>query len=351
MNILKDTPEAQRIISDKLEDGEVVILPSNGVYTLNTNIFNNNSIEKIFMLKEKDEQSPLTVVVKDYDMAQSLINIEGMSEKERQIIELLIQNFWPGMLTIVVKTNQQNPVYTMDGYISIESPCHKSVQNILGIIEKPIISTSANISNKASCSHISHVKNYFKDIDNITVLEPSKNPKYGIETTILKIENETHLSILRPGSITKSDIYSLLEENDIHTSIEYKETISHGVSKSHYGIDKNSVLANFITSDKLDETINKLTKKYLSESVLIDFGKKNIEKYSLCAGYVDLSSNGVIEEALFNLYDVLHQLNNLEIKNIIFIDLYKNNDDLYKTMYNKLDKICNKNILIPLYYN
>ena len=351
MNILKDTRESQHSIANKLEDGEIVILPSNGVYTLNTNIFNMQSIEKIYMLKEKDDHNPLTIAVKDFEMAKTLINFKAMSTKEKHILEILVHKYWPGMLTIVVKTNQQNSLYTNDNYISLECPCHSSVQNILHILEKPIISTSANISKKASCSHITHVKNYFKDIDNITALEALKHPKYGIEPTIIKIDSDSQLSILRPGIITRSDIQTLLNMNEVHVSIDYKDFDSHGVDISHYCINKTCILANFITCDELDKTINKWTKKYLSESVLVDFGKKNIEKTPLCGGYVDLSENSDIGEALFNLYDVLHQLNNIEVKNIIFIDLYKNPGDLYKVMTDKLEKICNKKLLIPLHYS
>ena len=84
----------------------------------------------------------------------------------------------------------------------------------------------------------------------------------------------------------------------------------------------------------------------------MDFGKRNIEKKDLSAGYVDLSEKGDINEALFNLYDVLHQLNNIDKPNILFMDLYNNHDDLYKTMTDKLIRCCNnKRIMIPLHYN
>ena len=102
----------------------------------------------------------------------------------------------------------------------------------------------------------------------------------------------------------------------------------------------------------MDETINKLTEKYLSESVLVDFGKRNLEKRELCAGYVDLSEKDDIKEALFNLYDVLHQLNNLDVKNIIFINLYSNNTGLFITLLDKIERCCDyKKIMIPICYS
>ena len=64
---------------------------------------------------------------------------------------------------------------------------------------------------------------------------------------------------------------------------------------------------------------------------------------------MDLSEKGDIKEALFNIYDVLHQLNNLSIKNIIFINFYKQ-FGLYKTLLDKLQRCCSKNIMITLSY-
>ena len=67
---------------------------------------------------------------------------------------------------------------------------------------------------------------------------------------------------------------------------------------------------------------------------------------------VDLSENGDIKEALFNIYDVLHQLNNIDKPNILFMDLYNSKTDLYKTMTDKLTRCCNnRRIMIPLHYD
>ena len=351
MNILEDSVSSRLKIAGKINDGEIVILPSNGVYTLNTNIFNEETIEKIYMLKKRDMDNPLGVLVKDYEMAKSLMDIPMMSEQELQIIETLITEFWPGLLTIVVKTHLKNSLFTANSYISMETSSHASVKNIMNEINKPIITTSANINKKTSCTHINHVKNYFSKIKCITALVDPENPKYGIENTIVKIVNNS-LHILRPGIITKSAIEEVLNKKSLSYTICRNEDKSHGVASEHYSIDKKCLLANFVTSERLDETINTYTLKYLNSSILVDFGKRNIEKKDLSAGYVDLSEKGDINEALFNLYDVLHQLNNIDKPNILFMDLYNNHDELYKTMTDKLMRCCNnQRIMIPLHYN
>ena len=65
-----------------------------------------------------------------------------------------------------------------------------------------------------------------------------------------------------------------------------------------------------------------------------------------------LSEDGDIKEALFNLFNVLHQLNKTDLNNILFVDLYAPNIGLYKTIKDRLDKCCNcKKMFIPLYYD
>jgi len=351
MDILDDSTASRLKIATKIEDGEIVILPSNGVYTFNTNIFNNKSIEKIYMLKGRDMGTPLGVVVKDFEMAKSLMNTGAMTADELLIIQTLIKEFWPGMLSIVVQTRLDNTLFTANSYISMESPCHPAVIEIMDEIDKPIITTSANINKKTSCTHINHVKNYFSKIEGITALATTGNPKYGIENTIVKII-DNKLLILRPGTVTKSLIEEVLDKKSISYTIGYQEDKKHGVSDAHYGIDQKCLLANFVTAEMLDKTINKYSLEYLNKSILVDFGKKNMEKKDISAGYVDLSENGDINEALFNLYDVLHQLNNVNKSNILFMDLYNSQDELYKTMSDKLTRCCNnQRIMIPVHYD
>ena len=343
MEVLQNSKTSVNRIINLIESGKVVILPSNGIYTLNTNIFNNGVIENIYLLKEKEYSNCLGLYVKDKEMATPFIHFSVMSVKERKIINLLIKKFWPGKLSLVVKTKCTNRLFTKNGFICLESPSHPIITQILTEHDKPLITTSANISNKISCSHISHVKNYFNDTKNIVCLEDSANPKYGIENTILKIDGE-NISILRNGITLKSEIESYLKENNVNISITYGED-----TRTITNINKSCVLAKFITGDDMMD-LNKYSEEYLSKSILVDFGKRNIEKKDMCAGYVDLSENSDIYEAMYNIYDVQHQLENLPVSNIIFMDFFTENSK-FKTLGSYLKKIClDKQILIPIKY-
>lgn len=342
MEILKNSKNNINKVGELIDTGHVVILPSSGVYTLNTNIFNTSAIEKIYLIKEKEYSSCLGLYVKDKEMASPFIDFTSMGEIEQRIVNLLIDKFWPGKLSLVVKTSCDNPLFTKEGYIYLESPSHPIVSEILTNLDKPMITTSANISNKTACSHINHVKTYFSKIKDLVTLEDSENPKHGIENTVLKVDG-VNLSILRGGVLTKLEIESYLNDNDIEVSIEYISSPPIAV------INKNCVLAKFITGDDMLD-LNKYSNAYLSKSILVDFGKRNIEKKDMCAGYVDLSENSDIHEAMYNIYDVQHQLENLSVSNIIFMDFFTENNK-FKTLGSYLKRCClDKQILIPIKY-
>jgi len=122
MKILNISEATIPVIVDKINDGEVVILPGNGVYTFNTNIFNKQSIEKINLLKEKSIESPFTLAVTGFEMIKPFLAI---SDSEKKLLKILTDTFWPGPLNIVVETNLDNPLYSSNKFVSFKCSAHE----------------------------------------------------------------------------------------------------------------------------------------------------------------------------------------------------------------------------------
>lgn len=61
------------IIKQQLEAGEVVGIPTETVYGLAANIFDDRAIDKIFAMKDRPNTNPLIVHVKSMDQARSLV--------------------------------------------------------------------------------------------------------------------------------------------------------------------------------------------------------------------------------------------------------------------------------------
>ena len=99
------------------------------------------------------------------------------------------------------------------------------------------------------------------------------------------------------------------------------------------------------------EPVRQATRKYLSQCAIIDFNKHNEKHYELFGAHVDLSESGTLKEALYNLYNVFHQLDSTDINVILIFDFWSNKDGLYNTIYDRLYRSANgQHLYIPLEY-
>jgi len=131
---------------------------------------------------------------------------------------------------------------------------------------------------------------------------------------------------------------------------------SPGSSISHYTTNKKTYMFNFTDigvsleqyGDKL-ENIKESTKQYLSNCALIDFNKINSQYYQHFGAHVDLSESGDLKEAIYNLYNVLHQLNTISVKIILIFDFWSNKEGLYKTIFDRFYRSSEgKHLIIPI---
>lgn len=347
MKTFQDSVESREKIIECLSSGEVVIMPSNGVYTINTNLFNERAIKKLYMMKEKDTIKAMSVYVYDWAMARVLTNL---NEEETKIIEIITQKFWPGPLTIIVGSNESyvSSYYISEHTISLECPDHEIPRYVLKYNEMPLLVTTANTVNNIHSVCGEHINKYFGTISDITFINSDTVPKYGIRNTIIKIKDK-NITFIRHGIITEEDVRNECELHELDVVIDTELLVS-----PNYENSKIAVLGKFIQGDPIDKTIeienlDRSIELYLNNSVFVDLGKRNTNIKEFCTGYVDLSEGDNIKEALFNINNVLHQLKDIQCKNVIFFNFYKSKEGLYKTLYNIILRYCNhKEIFIPL---
>ena len=264
------------------------------------------------------------------------------------------------------------------------------MQKIIKKTYLPIISTSANLSGKIPAVEYSHVIKYFKK-DKITLLKGVTNPKYCVENTVVSFEklnfnsNKYNLIIEKKGNITKKMIQKSLSNFEIQifyrTDLNKKEVVNSKLnddkknkinhlnsgfnsridSEIDSGInsinfEKKIILFNFIESSHIklgqfEENIKQSVNSYLSVCALIDFNSLNFKHRNKFSAYVDLSEKGDIKEALFNFYNVIHQLNEInEVKNILIFNYYDEKTELYSSLYDLINKFSKfPKTLIPLF--
>lgn len=354
-NIVSNTEDNLKILSNKILNGELVIFPTETVYGIGGNALDENAINKIYKIKKRPLNNPLIVHCLGYYDAKSLTNI---SNEDDNIFKNLTKEFWPGPLTIVLKASgivAKNVTSNTD-YIAIRAPKHNCIRSIIQYAQVPIAAPSANLSGKVSSTCIEHVKKYFEPYSINIINDNDYICEIGIESTVIKLENSV-LTILREGSICFSDLENFCNKYEnlrIVDKPDLVENISPGQLLSHYCPDKPLYIMNLInypdnycSSEK--EELSKLTENYLKNSILIDFNGICVKYQNKFLGYVDLSSNGDFKEAMFNLYNVFHQLNDLDCEKILIYNFSILSNCYNNTLWDKINRAAeNKNIYIPI---
>ena len=353
--IYNSTDENITKCSDQICNGNIVVFPTETVYGIGSSALNPEAVNKIYKIKKRPSNNPLIMHVLNWDGAKLYTNLNDL---ETKLCKLLTDKFWPGPLTILVKKSSYviNEVCAGNNWVALRASNHRVLRKLIEKSMVPIVAPSANISGKVTSTYKDHVINYFKnnDISIITEDEPSN---IGIESTIVKIDNND-ISIVRPGFITKEDIINCLSEiqNINITQLNLlQQTNSPGSDISHYTTNKKTYMFNFEIFNKFNgnnaysEQIKNTTREYLKQCAIIDFKQINSKYYDYFGAHVDISESGNLNEALFNLYNVLHQINLTDIKVILIFDFWSNKNGLYNTIYDRFYRCASgKYLLIPL---
>lgn len=194
-------------IAQALESGQVVLFPTETVYTFATDATRVECIKKVYELKGRDFSKPLHVVVDSLESARKYVETNNTTLK-------LAKEFLPGPLTLVLskKPNTLPDILTSGlPTLGIRIPNLKLCLEVANEFKKPYTTTSANISGGANTYSVDDVLNQFDDkklkmIDLVVDIGPLQNllPSTLLDLTINPPQ------ILREGPITKEEIEKVL---------------------------------------------------------------------------------------------------------------------------------------------
>ncbi|MGA2418398.1 MAG: L-threonylcarbamoyladenylate synthase [Candidatus Staskawiczbacteria bacterium] len=162
-----------------LNNGGVVICPTDTVYGFLADAGNRKAIEKIFKIKKRPKNKPLAIFVKDLKMAKGLAQIDAKQEK-------ILKSKWPGKFTFVLPTG--------NGTIALRIPKYKFLNDLLKKINKPLVQTSVNISGRPALTKIKDIVKVFETQKNQPDLIidggnlPKTNPSTIIDLSGAKIK-------------------------------------------------------------------------------------------------------------------------------------------------------------------
>ncbi len=153
----------------EIKKGKVLICPSDTVYGLVCDVGNKKAVKKLFKIKQRPENKPIPIFVKDIEMAKRFAKINKKQEE-------FLKKVWPGKTTVILKSKK-------GGTIGLRIPNNKFVLDSVKHIG-PLAESSANISGQLASTKIKEVLKYFEgkehqpnlvlDAGNLKKSKPSK---------------------------------------------------------------------------------------------------------------------------------------------------------------------------------
>lgn len=167
-----------------IKKGGVVISPTDTVYGLICDAKNGKAVRKIFKIKERGWQKPLSLFVKNLEMAREVARINKTQED-------FLKKVWPGQTIAIFFAKKRFPkgVVSESGKIGLRIPDYKLLNILLKKFDSPLAQTSANISSKPSVREIKEVlrqfqkKNYLPDLILNGGKLKSKKPSQVVDLT------------------------------------------------------------------------------------------------------------------------------------------------------------------------
>ncbi|MBQ2938004.1 MAG: threonylcarbamoyl-AMP synthase [Clostridia bacterium] len=192
---LKETAEI-------IKNHGIVVFPTETVYGIGVNALNENAIKKLYEVKERPLDKPISLLVNSIEM------INQVAKDITKLEYALIEEFFPGPLTIILKKKDSVPniVTANSDTVGIRMPENEIALKLIDYANVPIATSSANVSGKPSKTNL---KGIIKEFDGkVNCFIDGGPSRIGVASTIVQvIEGVPH--ILRKGSISEEQIKSV----------------------------------------------------------------------------------------------------------------------------------------------
>lgn len=184
----------EKIIKE-IQKGNLVIMPTDTIYGIIGDATNEETIKKAFDVKERSYDKPLLILVSNEEMLKDAV--EEIPEQVKKIIK----KYWPGPLTILFKKSKKisDTLTANSPLVAIRMPKDERLLNIMNKLNKPLISTSANISSKKAITNTDQLEEKMKEQIDCIIDEGTINNE---ASTLIKVE-DNKIVILREGAISK----------------------------------------------------------------------------------------------------------------------------------------------------
>jgi L-threonylcarbamoyladenylate synthase len=181
--------------ADVIQRGGIVAFPTRCLYGLGADALNSEAVNRIFSVKQRSGQNPILVLIDHFSQLEQLV------KRISAVASDLIDDFWPGKITLVFEAADTLPdnLTGGSGKIGIRMPGHTVARALVKAVQGPITATSANLSGNPGCSRIEDLEpQVARGLDLILDAGALKG---GAGSTVVDVSADT-VQILREGEIS-----------------------------------------------------------------------------------------------------------------------------------------------------
>ncbi|MDP2943579.1 MAG: L-threonylcarbamoyladenylate synthase [Candidatus Omnitrophota bacterium] len=194
LNPVKPQSGMIKIAASVLRNGGLVAFPTETVYGLGANLLNKEAVGKIYRIKKRPKNKPLTVHIADIKAVKKMVGKIPSGAKR------LAERFWPGPLTLVLKDKRGRKT-------GFRMPDNRIAFLLIKKAGVPIVAPSANISGNRPPKS---AKEVLRDLDGkIDMVLDGGKTRVGIESTVVDMSGK-NFKVLREGAISKAQIQEAL---------------------------------------------------------------------------------------------------------------------------------------------
>jgi L-threonylcarbamoyladenylate synthase len=277
--IILPTPEGIAKACRLLEQGQALGMPTETVYGLAGDAFQDAAVARIFALKNRPAFNPLIIHVASLEAADSLVDIslEALT---------LIDMFWPGPLTLVLPRKKDCPVSLLASSgldtLAVRCPAHPVAGRLIQAYGRPLAAPSANKFMGMSPTCAQDVEDSLAE--QVPLILEGGQCEVGLESTILDLTGLRPV-LLRPGGISGEALEALI--GPVAKAAKDSPIKAPGMMRRHYAPHRPLRL------NALDRRPGEALLGFGSMSLAVD---------------LNLSEQGDLTQAAANLFRMLRQL-------------------------------------------
>ncbi|MBQ3016917.1 MAG: threonylcarbamoyl-AMP synthase [Clostridia bacterium] len=285
-----------------IKNGGLVIFPTETVYGLGADGTSAEAATKIYFAKGRPSDNPLIIHIEDPRDASKFTYTNETYFR-------LAEKFMPGPLTVVLPAKDNVPKETRASLptVAVRCPSNPIAKTLIRLSGVPIAAPSANLSGSPSPTKASHV---IDDMDGrVDMIIDGGDSEFGLESTIVKVEDNGTLTLLRPGKVTVDDLLTVCPVVKIASAVtdqlaENEVVLSPGMKYRHYA-PKSPV---YLIEAEAEKAFNYIAERSASSYVAALCYEEDIELLKIKAPNVHIYKFGAENDELLQahlLFDIL----------------------------------------------